>query len=134
MPVAGRPVALPAAEQGAPLQPFSDNTIELLERAERAIDQSIELPELTRNLLAEARQLQLRGGATRRTASHGNECKGWPPTGSPNRVSLTRIPTSVSSSCTQGRSRVRNSASTDLGRAVSSDRPLYVNGTGDRIV
>ena len=63
-------VALPAAEQGAPLQPFNDNTIELLERAERAIDQSIELPELTRNLLAEARQLQLRGDQKDRFSWH----------------------------------------------------------------
>ena len=59
------------------------------------------------------------GGAARRTASHGNECNDWRPTGSPNRVSFTRILTSASPSCTQGRSRVRE-ACTDLGGGRSA--------------
>src|SRR5258708_35382975 len=64
------------------------------------------------------------GGVARRTASRGNECTGSPPTGSLNRVSFTRILTSVSPSCTQGRSRVREFRLHGFGRgAVSNDRP-----------
>jgi Reverse transcriptase (RNA-dependent DNA polymerase) len=56
--------------------------------------------------------------------SRGSECTSWPPTGSRNRESFIRILTSVSPSCTQGGSRVRESRLHGFGRgAVSNDRP-----------